>query len=344
MAAPFNGSPISTKFSTPIYSVCAPPTVATANPCALTTGTAPNKSTGVKALVRDAYGNAILPQTVTLTSNSTVTTLGSDQTDANGFAEFADTLATIPGVGDYTVTATVTTGPTSPTPATAPLAIVNELAACDNTFCKNNTSNGDNTRPQKAYGQITTAPTGDFFNGTTTNVRLSTQFVAGSQTNQCGNSTIGQATDLRAAGPGVGATAPATTMVIVMPKDTLKGYGITSRGTASFEVCLGVLNIDPNSTQKTWQQKNGKKGLKASSDRTLPSSAEGRAWGVPADCGTAGLTASDPCIALRTKQAADTRAYLGMTTTQFAELGIKDADLVIIIRKGAPWDGKGGVY
>jgi hypothetical protein len=33
-----------------------------------------------------------------------------------------------------------------------------------------------------------------------------------------------------------------------------------------------------------------------------------------------------------------------MTAAQFAQLGIKDADLVIILRKGSPWDGKGGSY
>ena len=174
-------------------------------------------------------------------------------------------------------------------------------------------------------------------------VRLSTQFVAGSQTNQCGNSTIGQATDLRAAGPGVGATAPATTMVIVMPKDTLKGFGMTSSRN-------GLLRGLPRGAEHRSQQhaedvaaEERQEGPEGSSIGPRATSAEGRAWGVPADCGTAGLAAGD------VHRASDEagRRHAGVpryNTKQVAELGIKDADLVIIIRKGAPWDGKGGVF
>ena len=58
-------------------------------------------------------------------------------------------------------------------------------------------------------------------------------------------------------------------MVIVMPSDTLKLYGITSRGTPSFNVCLGALNLDPGGDITKWQQKNlGKKGgVKPSNSR-----------------------------------------------------------------------------
>ena len=42
-------------------------------------------------------------------------------------------------------------------------------------------------------------------------------------------------------------------MVLVMTSDALKANGITSRGTPSFNVCLGALNVDPNSDATTWR-------------------------------------------------------------------------------------------
>jgi len=241
-------------------------------------------------------------------------------------------------VGNYNLTAQVTTGPTSPQSSPTGIAIVNDLEACDGTICDNNTTNGAGTgKLQRAFGKITTGS--DFFNNTN-NVRLTTQFVAGSQTNQCANSTIGDATDLQVSGAGTVATAPATTMVLVLPKDVLKTNNITSRGVPAFNVCLGALNISGGPVTP-WRQKNVGSG-----PALKPSvlGAEGRYWGVVADCGTTGLPAADPCIGLRTKQAATARAYLGMTAAEFAPLGINDSDLVIIIKKQSPWDGKGGVY
>jgi len=76
-----------------------------------------------------------------------------------------------------------------------------------------------------------------------------------------------------------------------------------------------------------------------------PSSFDGtRYWGIPADCGFSGLASDDPCIGLRTKQASVARAYLGLSTTDFAALGIKDSDLVIVIQKPYPWDAKGSIF
>ena len=166
----------------------------------------------------------------------------------------------------------------------------------------------------------------------------------GSDTNQCGNRTIGEATDVRVNGLGVGATAPDTTMVMVMPKDTLKAFGITSRGTSSFNVCLGALNISAVADPITpWQQKNMKKGALL---KPAVFGAEDRYWGIPADCTDARVDRTyDPCILLRTKQVADVATALGMTrAAAVAQFGISDADLVIIIEKPFPWDGKGGIY
>jgi hypothetical protein len=349
VADPFAFAPITTEVSTPIYSACAPS--GGSAPCATTTTTATDPSTSVRTIVRDAFGNRVIGPTVQIKNGATV--LGSDATDTNGIADFGETLS-IGAVGAHTLTARVSDGPTNPQ-TTAPITIVNDLEACDNQACDNNASNGA-ANVQKAFGKITT--TADFFDpGASsfstasvtdgTNVLFSTQFVPGTQTNQavCGNTgankTIGQATDMVVTGSGVDTTDPSTTMVLVLPKDTLKGFGITSRGTESFNVCLGALNISGESVTG-WKAKdmaNKKGGLIT----TMPG-AEGRYWGAPANCGTAGLSPSDPCIALRTKQAAAARAALGMTAAEFALLGIKDADLVIIIRKQSPWDGKGGSY
>jgi hypothetical protein len=71
---------------------------------------------------------------------------------------------------------------------------------------------------------------------------------------------------------------------------------------------------------------------------------EGRFWGVPADCGTPNLATEDPCIGLRTKQVAELQAYMGLTAAEIAAIGVRDADLMIVIDKEFPWDGKGGVY
>ncbi len=110
-----------------------------------------------------------------------------------------------------------------------------------------------------------------------------------------------------------------------------------------FDLCLGALKIDPVSSITKWKGKTPdpkKKGLVDSQ-----AGAESRQWGIPANCGTAGLAASDPCIGLRTKQAATAKSYLtspaiGWTLAQFNALGISDPDLVVVLLKGPPWDGR----
>ncbi len=165
----FDFGPISTKFGTPIYSLCIPPTSGT-NPCATTLASSP--SIAVRTLVRDLYGNPVLNANVVIKRNlPTGTVVGNDNTDASGVADFADSLS-IANVGDYVLSATVG----AVTPVTAPIAIVNELKACTSTTCKNNVGNGL-AKLQKTFGKIT-ATTGTFDAGST-HVRLSTQFVTG---------------------------------------------------------------------------------------------------------------------------------------------------------------------
>jgi hypothetical protein len=342
----FTTQPIDSETGTPIYSVCVPS--GGAAPCALAGATG---STSIKVLAKDAFGNragAGSPGADLTTDdvNIQITRDGATGVLANvstsdGVADFADLLSIVPIGSNNRLYAVATTGATgTPSALSDKFSIVNDLEACDNQACDNNANNG-NARLQRSFGRITT--TTDFFGGST-NVLLSTQFVPGTDTNQaaCGNTgsnkTIGDAVDLLVT--NAGGTAPRSTMVLVMPKATLKAFGITARGTDTFNVCLGAKNI--GGATVGWKAKdptNKKAPLK-----TTVSGPESRFWGTPANCGTAGLSADDPCIGLRTKQAAAARAYLGMTTTQFAQLGIKDADLVVIIEKRSPWDGKGGLY
>ena len=116
-------------------------------------------------------------------------------------------------------------------------------------------------------------------------------------------------------------------------------WSFLSRGTSTFNVCLGALYIGTGSPSAPWKQVAATK--KGPLRNSVPSG--GRYWGTPADCGTPGLNASfDPCIALRTKQASAVQAYFGLTAAQTAAI-MTDADLAIIVHKPFPWDGRGGV-
>jgi hypothetical protein len=129
----------------------------------------------------------------------------------------------------------------------------------------------------------------------------------------------------------------------VIPRDALKFYGIASRGTGTFEVCLGALNISDvdDSAVTPWQQK---KIVKKAVTLVASTRVGDRFWGVPADCGTAGLADSDPCIGLRTKNVSQVQSYMGLTAAEITAIGVRDSDLMIVIDKQFPWDGKGGVY
>jgi hypothetical protein len=333
--AGFNGQPIDTKTGAPIYSVCRPPSASATNPCGLAAPSGP--STPVKVLARDHYSNHVLQTVITIGKDPAGTGLGS-ATTANGVADFGD-LTGIGSIGDFKLKAAAASG--TVTTVSVQQRIVNDLDACDNQVCKNNTDNGNATKRQGAFGEVST--TSDFFVAGTSNVLLTTQFLAGSTvTDQCGsNKNIGDATEIRVEGLGVTSTAPATRMVLIIPKDTLKAFGILNRGTDTFQVCLGAFYIgDPNVVPSPWSAKviTKKGGLTPSVHK-----ADSRFWGVPADCGTAGLAATDPCIGLRTKSSPTVQSYLGMTDAEFATLNIKDADLVIAIEKPFPWDGRAGV-
>ena len=71
-------------------------------------------------------------------------------------------------------------------------------------------------------------------------------------------------------------------------------------------------------------------------------------WGYLPECSdlTAAQRETNPCISLLTKQAATLRAAVVpniMSASDFTTLGMKDADIAIVISKPFPWDGKMGL-
>jgi hypothetical protein len=348
-AVSFNGQPITTKKGTHIYSVCDPSGSPT-TPCL-----AAPSSTPVQVLVRDAYGNPIESEGVTLaavTSGFTVT--GSGTTGADGKVAF-DPISATPSTktGGLVLKATLDSNATV-TNNSQSFEIVDDLTACDGQSCSSNSTHtvgvlaptlsptrGKPSSPvtQRAYARISTDE--DFFDlDAEANVLLTTRWIAPTEVNnKCGsNSSLGDAVDIQAQG-GLAETTPSTQMVLVLPAKTLQALGISSRGTPSFNVCLGALDL--SGTADPWQQKQVIKKVVSLTDSSFDGT---RYWGIPADCGFVGLAADDPCIGLRTKQASVAQAYLGLNSTDFAALGIKDSDLVIVIQKPYPWDAKGSIF
>ena len=347
---PFNGQPITTKKGTNIYSIC-DPSGSSVTPCLATPSSSP-----VQVLVRDAYGNPVQSEAVTLsavTSGFTVT--GAGTSGADGKVAF-DPISALPSTktGALVIKAALDNNASVNTNSQS-FEIVDDLTACNGQSCSSNSTHqlgsfgptsltptkgkpAPSSVTQRAYARISTDE--DFFN-IDTNVLLTTRWTTPSEVNnKCGsNSSLGDGVDIQAQGLGLVNTTPSTQMVLVLPAKTLQALGVSSRGTPSFNVCLGALDLSGNAD--AWLQKkvtNKVVGL-------VPSSFDGtRYWGIPADCGFSGLAADDPCIGLRTKQAAVAQAYLGLNSTDFAALGIKDSDLVIVIQKPYPWDAKGSIF
>ena len=180
---------------------------------------------------------------------------------------------------------------------------------------------------------------------------LTTQFVGANQVDtRCGsNRTINAGVELRASGTDVNTTSTGY-MLMIIPKNTLKFYGVTSRGTPSFNVCLGTLYLGNGTTgtygtrHAKWNTINGL-AFERQDTPTPDGDTYWRYWGTPANCGASGLTASDPCIYLRTKQKADITALITQgILSAGADANMRDSDLAIVIKKPNPWDGKGGVY
>jgi hypothetical protein len=351
----FSAGPIDTQVSTPIYSKCIPAGSGT-NPCAATT--ANPGSLPVTVTARDAYNNLAGPGApgddgdlthVAVISvdvhNLTGGALLATVSTAGGVASFDDPShqLVIGSVGDTRLKAIATSGyagGTAPNVTSDAFLVASQLKACQGTVCTNQTGNSTT----KTYGQIVGQVN---FYGQDTNVLFTTALTSAADTSsRCGsNSTIGSSVEQRVSGYGVQIPVPAETQVIVIPISTLQAAGIASRNAAAFSVCLGAVNLNSRFDESTPWKAQGPNGTLIDavgrSDSPGTPGALFRYWGVPAACGTPGLSPTDPCIALKTKNANELKGVLGLSSVSSF---FSNSDIAIVIREPFPWDGKGGVY
>jgi hypothetical protein len=320
----FNGQPVDAESGTPITS-------------SLSTDAA------VKVIALDTFGNRVGGVEVTMTSSpdsptdstddligdKTVTTdsLAAFGTSPYGEAAFID--LEIIKYGVYQLTAT---GGTL-TATSAPFEIVADLVKCTGLECKS-TGRSAGTRLQITYSSVT----GDTTLG---GVTLTTSFIGDATDVECAGSdaAFGELTEARVQGGGVSSAEPDFQMAMIVPKATLQALDLTSRAADSFNMCLGATRLDGGS--------GGWMGRETIGGPLVPLTDpdnDGVYWGFVADCGTVGLDTEDPCVSLKTKNAGQLQAELGMSKAEFKALGFASSDLAVVIRKSFPWDGKGGLY
>ncbi len=180
---------------------------------------------------------------------------------------------------------------------------------------------------------------------------LQTQFIA-FDNGQCGDPSakkVGQTTEMKVTGNGVSATSPNFSMVLLYPKDTIKAAGYTSRGPNAYNICLGAKYLG-TTPATAWKAKTS---LTNGTLKDAVNDGTGVYWGYVPECSaiqasnlSAALKAQNPCISLRTKQAATLKAAVVpeiMSLQDFNTLGMKDADIAIVLSKPWPWDGKMGL-
>ena len=263
-----------------------------------------------------------------------------------GVADFKDSL-TISAIGKTDYLRAGASGdnvPTAPAATSSKFQVAVDFKGCDDKLCTNTAAGNQ----QNGYNQITTG--GDFYNGTTTNVLLRTQFLGPSEfpaanaaNNGCGApKLVNQGVDAQPEGTGVQTTAPTTTMLIVVSKDYLKNNGISARSANSFNICVGASWIG-----STPAPVNGWVGHDVNGrSYTTHADASGVYWAFANVCTRS--PGNDPCVALMTKQTADVTAYMKTvdptwTAAKTATL-MRDSDLAFVVREKSPWDQKGAIY
>jgi hypothetical protein len=335
----FNGQPLDTKVSTSIYSVCVPPAATSTSPCAPAGATG---STGVRVLVRDAYGNLVRPTVVSLAidGGATLVPATANIQTSNGIADFGD-LPTAPATQSLEGIQLRAQASSGGDAISRSFQIANDVKACaNNVACVNKANDGTQ---EKIYNQIT-ATSGQFF-GTGRNVLLRTQFydesTFGADATACGPSTlVGQGQEALPEGAGAAASKPTTKMLIVISAAYLKSKGISARSATSFNACVGARWIGTDSPPTDgWTAK----ALKGGGTVKTHADSNGVYWGLARPCGSLPKGSADPCIDLATKNAADVKKYFNLSASDTANL-ITNGDIAIVIRKLSPWDGKGSVY
>ena len=321
----FNGQPVDAEFDTPIAS-------------SLGASFVP-----VKVIALDAFGNRVGGVSVTMSSSpdspsdptddldgtKTATTNASASFGTAPFGEAAFSTLSITRFGDYALTATA--GSLAATSAS--FEIVADLAKCTGSSCKS-TGRSAGTNLQITYSSLT---------GVTTfsNVVLTTSFVGDASNVECASSgdAFGELSEVRVQGSGVTAAQPDFKLAMIVPKATLQNLDLTSRAADSYNMCLGATRLDGGTGG--WV---GRETIGGPLVTLADPDNDGVYWGFVADCGTVGLGSDDPCISLKTKNAGQLQAELGMTKTEFRALGFESSDLALVLRKPFPWDGKSGLY
>jgi hypothetical protein len=317
----FNGQPVDTKFDAKISSSLA-------------------VQAPVKVLATDALGNRVSGVSVTVSASSGTLTGTLTKTTAGGtpglatYGEASFSDLNIPEFGSYTLMAAAT--PLSV--QSRSFEIVADLARCDGAECTNTGRFQSSTVAQVTYGVVNTGADFD------KEVVLTTQFLDAAVVSQCvdDDAVFGQATEVRvqdvfANGSGVSATEPAFTVAIIFPKSTLQNLGLASRNADSFNICLGATYLGEPQDFAPWQ------ATATSTDTTLVDAvvgSDGAYWGWVPNCGT--VPADNPCVALKTKNANQLQAALGLSKREFTLLGFQSSDLALVVSKPWPWDGKFG--
>ena len=355
----FVNQPIDTKLGAPTYNKCIAPATSVANPCSLPVAAGldfdPTKSQPVRVLAQDRYGNIAITTEVKVRGSNNASPIGTANSNANGVASFPAISLISPALLSYTLIATKTTViGTAPTPTTKTsnsFTVVSDLEACVDQACGNLATGGVSGKPQKTLGRITT---GNDFDDGGNNVVLTTQFdnwTGGRCSTPKG--TLGQTTEVRVQGGGVSPTSPNFSVTLDFPKDTIKKDGLTARSADSFDVCLGATWLNGTSPSP-WKAKNLATGALVDALPETGPGANPLATGAGSRCAprsrrarlTPAQKAANPCVILKTKQVATLKAELvtkqQMPLAEFNALGAKDSDVMIVVSKPWPWDGKFG--
>jgi hypothetical protein len=319
----FNGQPVDTEFDTEIASSLSASFVA------------------VKVIALDTFGNRVGGVVVTMSASPNtpdpaddldgdkiVTTNGSGAfgTSTYGEAEFTD--LSITKFGNYTLTATA--GTLSATSTS--FEIVADLEKCTGSTCKS-TGRSAGTNLQITFSSLTGV--------SLSNVALTTSFIGAASDVECANpaDAFGELSEVRVQGTGVQSAQPDFQLAMIIPKTSLQNLGLTSRAADTYNMCLGATRLDGGTSG--WKGRTAVGGPIVT--LTDPDN-DGIYWGFPAECGNADLREDDPCLSLKTKNAGQLQAELGLSKAEFKTLGFASSDLAVVLRKPFPWDGKSGLY
>jgi hypothetical protein len=312
----FNGQPVDAEFDTPIASSLG------------------NTFVPVKVIALDQFGNRKGGVSVTMSAPSqldgtkVVTTNSSAAFGTSPHGEAAFSNISITEFGNYRLTASAS-GASSV--QSNQFEIVADLAKCTGTSCKS-TGRSAGANLQITYSSVTGA-------ATLNNVVLTTSFIGAATSAGCNGAgaSFGQLTEARVQGSGITAAEPDFQMAVIVPKATLQALGLTSRAVDTFDLCVGATRLDGGTLGWFGRETIDGPIVRLSAD------SDGIFWGWAATCGTAGLDADSPCISLKTKNAGQLQAELGLSNSEFRALGFKSSDLGLVLEKQFPWDARVGM-